>query len=230
MTTKRLYWDSCVFIDRIARTAGRIDALEQITDAATGGDIIIVASTLCIAECYKIKESLDSWSVQKKLINDFFDNPWIELVQVDSVVAEKAQEISRDFGIKPPDAIHIATAILRKAEEFQTYDGKKGHSPLKFDGLIGKPPLRIKVPQLIDRQQALEFKDDEQDEDEEVTEGTSGPTGILAISGPDAETPIGPQDGDGQARPGVQEGQIAAKSGAQEGDLGDQLPPDDHDV
>jgi hypothetical protein len=48
MLIKRFYWDSCVFIDRISRTHKVIAELEQITDAAARGEVIIIASTLCI--------------------------------------------------------------------------------------------------------------------------------------------------------------------------------------
>jgi len=157
---KRFYWDSCVFIDRISKKPSVIAILEEITDAAARGDVVIIASTLCIAECVKIKDSKDSWTVQQKLINDFFDNPWIELVQVDSMIAERAQDIARDHGVKPPDAIHIATAIARNADVMHSYDNSKAHSPLRQDGRIGNPPLAIKIPQRFDPQLNLALTDE----------------------------------------------------------------------
>ena len=157
---KRFYWDSCVFIDRIARKASVIAELEQITDAAAKGDVVIIASTLCIAECFKIKESGDSLAVQRQLINDFFDNQWIELVQINSIIAEDAQEISRIHNIKPPDAIHIATAIRAMPIKCTRTTTASDILHLNSDGKIGNPPLEIVKPKLLDPQLLLNLSSD----------------------------------------------------------------------
>jgi predicted nucleic acid-binding protein len=155
MTIKRIYWDSCVFIDRISRKPEKLAILEELTDNAHDGKIVIVASTLCIAETYKIGESGDSWTVQQGLINAFFQNPWIELHQVDSFIAEDAQEIAYLHKLKPPDAIHIATALRARVDLFHTYDGSKSHSPLRYDRQIKGLPIII--PRPIDPQKPLAF-------------------------------------------------------------------------
>src|SRR5262249_2514454 len=123
MTTKRVYWDSCVFIDRLQRSPDKIVVLEELTDAARAAKLIIVASTLCIAETVKIGTGDAGSKSQSESIFKFFENPWIELVQVDFEIAKLAHEISRDYGVKPADAIHVATAIKAKVEVLHTYDG-----------------------------------------------------------------------------------------------------------
>jgi len=52
------YWDSCVFIDAIAKTKGRYEVIEQILDGAERGKIIIVTSMLALAEVVKCKNDL----------------------------------------------------------------------------------------------------------------------------------------------------------------------------
>ena len=49
----KVYWDSCVFIDRIQRTPGRIAVLEEITNAAEAHEIEIITSNFTIAEVCK---------------------------------------------------------------------------------------------------------------------------------------------------------------------------------
>ncbi|HVA62562.1 MAG TPA: PIN domain-containing protein [Terriglobales bacterium] len=46
----------------------------------------------------------------------------LQLVNVDQRVAKKSVELSRDFGLKPADAMHAASAILIKAAELQRWD------------------------------------------------------------------------------------------------------------
>lgn len=111
MPTETIYWDSCVFIDRIQRTPGRIAVIEQITNAAERGDVVLVTSALTLAEVVKGPEGLLPVE-QEQLIIGLFENPYIRLRPVDRLVAEKAREVGRLCSMKPPDAIHVATAIL----------------------------------------------------------------------------------------------------------------------
>jgi predicted nucleic acid-binding protein len=47
---------------------------------------------------------------------------WIKTAYLDQRTATRAVEISRDFGLKPPDAVHAATAILSKTPVLQRWD------------------------------------------------------------------------------------------------------------
>ena len=75
-------------------------------------------------------------------IRDFFENDYIVIRNVDRLIAEKAGDIVRTHPIKPPDAIHIATALSSKCECLHTYDKKLLH----LDGKVGWPTLSIKLP------------------------------------------------------------------------------------
>ncbi|MCH7750719.1 MAG: PIN domain-containing protein, partial [Planctomycetes bacterium] len=73
----------------------------------------------------------------------FFDNDYIHLIRVDRKLATEAAKIARAHRVKPPDAIHLATALLRDCQIIHTYDDKK---LLKLDGKVGEPPLTIIEP------------------------------------------------------------------------------------
>ena len=105
--------------------------------------MVLVASALIVAEVVKC-EGAPGDSLQK--IREFFRNPYIAVKSVDRFIAERAAEITRTFGVKPPDAIQIATAIRWKCESFQTFDGLSRKGLLRFDGKIGTPPLKIETP------------------------------------------------------------------------------------
>jgi predicted nucleic acid-binding protein len=66
--------------------------------------------------------------------HEFLKLEYVLLVTLDSAVSEKARELMQGgySGLRPPDAIHIATAIVANAREMHTFDRKL----LDLDGLL----------------------------------------------------------------------------------------------
>jgi len=140
----KYYWDSCAFISRIQGDPEHIKILEHFTDKAAEKEIPIVTSSLTVAEvCIINREaSLEEKLQDIDLISRFFDNDYIYIIQVSRHLSTEAAKISVEHGIKPPDAIHLATAIDANCQVIHTYDEKL----LKRDGNIGVPPLTICKP------------------------------------------------------------------------------------
>ncbi len=167
MTAKpvAVYWDSCVYIDYIQREATHYPELCQIMSEAQSGQVVLVASALVIAEVVKLKQSTEPLTKQAVLIRDAFENDYIEVVSVTRDIAAEASQICRDFRIKPPDAIHLVTALRRGCRCFQTYDGEKKNPNAKkdkvylldLDGKIGRPSLRIELLKRIVQTSATLF-------------------------------------------------------------------------
>lgn len=152
----KYYWDSCVFIDRIQRTPDRIGDLEEITNAAEAKKVLIVTSAMAIAEVCKLRDSTDPIGQQAESIRAYFDNDFIAIYQVTQHIAEKAAEFVRSGKLKPPDAIHVATAIHANVFEMHTFDGvDKPKGLLKCNGHFGTPALRIVVPKLAAEAKSL---------------------------------------------------------------------------
>ena len=143
-----IYWDSCVYISCIEKTPDRFPILRNIQDDAEAGKVLLVASAFVIAEVNKFDDPTLSAAEQAERIKKFFENDYIEIRAMDRRTAELAADISRTHGIKPGDAVHVATAILSKCSCLQTYDGEQGESRklLAFNGKVGSPPLAIEVP------------------------------------------------------------------------------------
>jgi predicted nucleic acid-binding protein len=140
-----LYWDSCVFISAIQQTAERYPTLKAILDLAATEKVIIVTSALTIAEVIKLdvdNAAPDQLATDAAMIRCFFENDFIAVRNVDRLIAERAGEFVRKHTIKPPDAIHLATAAFSKCSCLQTYD----RPLLRLDGQIGWPALSIKTP------------------------------------------------------------------------------------
>lgn len=149
----RVYWDSCVYIDCIQQTPDRHTLLESIIEQAKNGDIVLVASTLVLAEVVKLDAPDATAEEEAKRILRFFENDFIKVRNVTRRIAEHAADMVRVYSIKPPDAIHVATALAGKCVSLQTYDGKQGSGGklIALNGKIGNPPLRIEVPRVVSK-------------------------------------------------------------------------------
>jgi len=137
---RRLYWDSCNFISLISEDeVERADICQRILEDAEGGAADIVTSALTIAEVIKPKGSPTFTAEKEQKIGEFFLHEYILIYDVTREIAESARKLSRQHGLGPRDAIHLATAL--KAEEvevFQTWNTRD------FAGL--DVPIRIEVP------------------------------------------------------------------------------------
>ena len=137
---QRLYWDPCNFISLVSEDeVNRADICQHILEDAEHGTVEIVTSALTIAEVIKPKGSPTFTADKEQKISEFFLHEYILIYDVTREIAESARELSRQHGLKPRDAIHLATAL--KAEEvevFQTWNTRD------FGGL--DVPIRIEVP------------------------------------------------------------------------------------
>lgn len=151
--TRRVYWDACVWIALIQRekiplpgggTEDRETMCRMVIEAAKNGSLEILTSTFCLVEVCKTPS--DKKGISDKLA-EFFENDYILLTNLDRMVAERGRELMIRFSsLKPPDAVHLATAAVSPGvEEMHTFDDRL----LTLDGLIDKADgtkLKIRRP------------------------------------------------------------------------------------
>lgn len=138
----RRYWESSIFVALVKGEAGRVGEPSKILEDAAKGEVEIVTSAWTLAEVIKRpQEPPLSEEVERKII-DFFENEYIVVINLDRKVAEEARSISRQHGVKPKDAVHLATAAVAKVDTLETWDD----GLTKHDGKIGDPPLLIRQP------------------------------------------------------------------------------------
>ncbi|MEX0589913.1 MAG: PIN domain-containing protein [Xanthobacteraceae bacterium] len=135
------YWDTCLFLAWIKdeqRPSGEMDGVREVIARAKRRECKIITSALTLVECLesKLPVGID------RLFKDTMKR--IHRISMDIKVAELAHDI-RDYytvrtaeydgkKLSTPDAIHLATAILYRANEFHTFDD--GGSDSKSIGLI----------------------------------------------------------------------------------------------
>jgi predicted nucleic acid-binding protein len=142
---KRVYWDACVWIaliqkEKIQKAEGKIEDREQmcreVIESAKKRNLEILTSALCLAEVCKHPELVQTQTDDK--IAAFFERDFVFVVNVDTAIGERARKLmmAGHQGLKPPDAIHVATALLSVGvEEMHTFDGKL----IDLNGLLSKP-------------------------------------------------------------------------------------------
>jgi predicted nucleic acid-binding protein len=102
-----------------------------VLNAAKAGKAEIVTSTLSLAEVCKDPASA---SEAASRFPDFLELEYVLLVALDRAIGEKARELMQGnyAKLKPPDAIHIATAIAANVDAVHTFD----ESLLALNGLL----------------------------------------------------------------------------------------------
>jgi predicted nucleic acid-binding protein len=117
---------------------------KTVIEASKNGKAEIVTSALSLVEVCK-NQDIKEKNADK--IAAFFEHEFILLANLDRDTGERARELML-IGyskLKPPDAVHVATAALTNSDEMHTFDGRL----LDLDGLIDKPngeKLRICKP------------------------------------------------------------------------------------
>lgn len=199
---KPIYWDTDVFIHRIQKSPEHIAILQQITDAAERGEVVFVQSTFTISELVKDPDGEKLTETQESAIETFFENEFVIVRTLTEQIAFLSRRIAREHGLKPGDAVHVATAIFWKVPILHTYDEKL----LKRNGLIGDPALTIEKPSFVGQPSLpliewLEGQEKENEEERSNGTGTEADESTIArvpkLPESSSQVSLGSQEGSG---------------------------------
>lgn len=109
---------------------------------AQSGKFMIVTSTLTLAEVLWLKGKDPIPEADREKVRKFFRHTWIGVRELDRAIAEEAQEVVWKHGVRPKDAVHVATALRSTVEQLDTFDGDL----IGLSGKIGHPSLTIGRP------------------------------------------------------------------------------------
>lgn len=142
MTRELIYWDSVTFLAYFQSEADRVDLCQSTLERAEAGDVLIVTSTLTIAECLWLKGGPKLAKDRAPILRQFFRHSYISLRNVTRATSELAQDLVWDHGLKPKDAIHAATAMEINATVIETFD----NGFIKCSARFGNPAILVRNP------------------------------------------------------------------------------------
>jgi predicted nucleic acid-binding protein len=129
-----IYLDACCFIDMVKELVARplavdrradIWYLKQITQACRDNELDVFTSVLSIAECTHADQDM-SRPVRVRFETLLMSGQYVKLVQLTPFIATDARDLrwKHSISLRGADAIHVASALDRKCEEFITTDGQ----------------------------------------------------------------------------------------------------------
>lgn len=130
---RRVYLDANVFIAYLANEPGRGPVVASLFEDAKRGRIELLTSVLTVTEVAFVASEQTSSNPNAE--EDAIAKLWVpespvKLTDISMRVAERAREIVRVTnrsgirGVKPPDAIHLASAEVHGCQDFFTYEGE----------------------------------------------------------------------------------------------------------
>lgn len=141
MSAEKIYWDSDAFLGWLKEDEGKVELCRHTLDRAKNGEVLIVTSTLGIAESLWLRGQSKIPKDRAELVRKFFRRSYIRTYNVTRNIAEDAQDLVWDFEIAPKDAIHVATALALKIPVLETFDRKLIAKSNHFEGLTIRKPL-----------------------------------------------------------------------------------------
>lgn len=124
MAREQFYWDSNAFSGHLNDEGDKVAECEAVLSEAEKGHILLVTSALTIAEVLFIRPGGPRLPPEKREdVEKFFKADYITVRNVTRAIAELARDVFWDHGIRPKDAVHVATASLFKVPVLHTFDG-----------------------------------------------------------------------------------------------------------
>lgn len=146
---QRIYWDTSVFVALIkgeaSAEADRAAIAQAILRVAEAGKIELITSAFTRAEVRRDRRQPRLTPEQHARVSAFFKHSYLHVRPLDRAIGESAAELGERYNLKPPDAVHLATALSVQADELQHWDDRDfGRLSLRTD----PPPIRIAHPTL----------------------------------------------------------------------------------
>jgi predicted nucleic acid-binding protein len=142
MAVEPIYWDSDAFLGWLQAEPGKDELCAGTLNRADLGEVIIFTSALTIAEVLWMRGAPMIPQDKADIVRKFFRRSYFRIRNVTRHIAENAQDLVWTQGIRPKDAIHVATALDAHAVAMETFDAEL----IKKSRTIGNPPLLIRRP------------------------------------------------------------------------------------
>ena len=151
------YWDTCLFLAWIKdeeRKSGEMAGVREVVERAKRREVKLITSVLTLVEVLEARLPVGMDSLFKDMMKR------VTRISMDIKCASVAHDLRNYYELKKtehggkilslPDAIHLATAILYRVNEFHTFDNdgdKKTLGLIPLSDNVGGNRLIICKPQ-----------------------------------------------------------------------------------
>lgn len=150
---RRIYIDSCCFIDMVQVAVGKTVAsdkekdvwhLKRLLEAVRDKEIAAFTSTLTIAECQHVGDGKVTEGVKSQFSRLLMSGQYVNLVQATPFIAQDARDLRwiKGISLRGADGLHVASALAMKCEEFLSSDNRIGRINAVAKVLV-KDSLRV---------------------------------------------------------------------------------------
>lgn len=147
-TRPRVYLDADVYL-HVLLEQEHADISSSVLQAAARGDIQLVASRLLTVEVGGWGGNRPGPDAADQILERFLDTAGTEWVELDTIVAGEARRVAWEHELRAGDAVHLATALRRKADYFMSYDKRFPYGKV-IDGTQVVHPQIVWQPTLVD--------------------------------------------------------------------------------
>lgn len=145
-----VYLDSCVFLAFFQNEPDRADDVAELFEKALQKEVKLYTSVLSLTEVAFLEqeraENLLNPRVERRIAETFNEEGLVTLMEYTKLVAADARKLVRETMVnqgktlKPPDAIHLASALRVGASALYTYDDSLiGHSDVHGIEIVTPP-------------------------------------------------------------------------------------------
>ena len=121
-----VYWDSCVYLDFLRGGHPNQAHLRAVLKDWEAGKVTLVTSTLTIAEVLYVPGVQPAVRLDESRREDLIDlfrptgDRELTLVELTRPIAEAARDLCWSRGIRPKDAVHVASALAASCPVLHT--------------------------------------------------------------------------------------------------------------
>ena len=120
--SQKVFLDTAPLIYFIEGNTAYQPSLIKLFTAYDDGDFSFITSTLTLVEVLVQPMKLNRQDLVEQYKQILSEASGIVMVEVTAAVAVKAAELRAKYGLKTPDAIQVATAVMHEAKYFLTND------------------------------------------------------------------------------------------------------------
>ena len=124
----RVYWDACAYLDFLRGGHPNQAHLRAVLSDWEAGNVTLVTSTLTIAEVLYVPGVQPAVRLDESRREDLIDlfrpsgDRKLTLVELTRPIAEAARDLCWNNGIRPKDAVHVASALAASCAVLHTHD------------------------------------------------------------------------------------------------------------